>query len=859
MLSVITYLIAGLGVFLVLILAQRIYRVDQDLNLKKHRSKDAGLVDLLNHAAMVDDGVIVGKNGSLMAAWIYRGPDHNSATDNEKENVIARINQALANKMDSGWMLHVDAVREPAPKYFDREASSFPDALTEAIDEERRRMFESMGTMYRGYFVLTVTWFPPLLAQQKFVELLFDDDTPPLEGQARTQSIIDQFKKDCSTLADDLGVVLSMERLSARKVSDKTGNTITHDLFLQWLQYCVTGIKQPIVLPKNPIYLDAIIGGQDLWSGVVPRIGDKFIQVVSLEGLPMESYPGILSALAEVTCEYRWSNRFIFIDNHEAIAHIEKYRKKWRQKVRGFVDKLLNNYKGAIDQDAADMVNDAEAALADVNSGLITQGYYTSVVVIMDENRIKLTESVRTIRQMIQKLGFAARVEDINTMDAWLGSIPGHGVENIRRPLINTLNFSDLIPTSSIWTGREHNPCPFYPKDSPPLMACIAQGTTQFLLNFHVGDLGHTSIIGSPGGGKSTFLLTTLAQFMRYERAQVFAFDKGNSAYTLAAGIQACTNGRSGLHFDLGADDSSIGLCPLQYLETRSDKAWACEWIELLLSLSGIDIGVFKRSLIREAIENMSHRSQSRSLSDFATAVQDSEIREALSAYLIDGPMGNLLDAQTDDLTLSDFTVFEMATLMNMGAMYVMPVLSYLFRRIERSLDGRPTVISLDEAWLMFRNKMFSDRFEEWLRVFRKENAIVLFSTQGIDDAKNAGLMSKVISWTASNIFLPNPEANTNNPDIYAIYQAFGLRDPQINIVAKATKKRDYFVFSEEGQRLFQLGLGKLALSFVGVSDKEEVAAVKKLERTYGDEWIHHWMSRRNVDHTLFDKRDDIA
>jgi type IV secretory pathway VirB4 component len=40
-------------------------------------------------------------------------------------------------------------------------------------------------------------------------------------------------------------------------------------------------------------------------------------------------------------------------------------------------------------------------------------------------------------------------------MDAYLGSLPGHGVENVRRPLINTMNLADLLPTSTIWTGSD--------------------------------------------------------------------------------------------------------------------------------------------------------------------------------------------------------------------------------------------------------------------------------------------------------------------------------------------------------------------------------------------------------------------
>ena len=53
-------------------------------------------------------------------------------------------------------------------------------------------------------------------------------------------------------------------------------------------------------------------------------------------------------------------------------------------------------------------------------------------------------------------------------MDAWLGSLPGHGVENVRRPLINTMNLADLLPVSSIWTGEQKAPCPFYPQGLLP-------------------------------------------------------------------------------------------------------------------------------------------------------------------------------------------------------------------------------------------------------------------------------------------------------------------------------------------------------------------------------------------------------
>ncbi|EXI89169.1 MAG: conjugal transfer protein TrbE [Candidatus Accumulibacter regalis] len=212
--------------------------------------------------------------------------------------------------------------------------------------------------------------------------------------------------------------------------------------------------NHPLQLPTNPMYLDALIGGQEMWTGVVPKVGRQFIQTVAIEGFPLESTPGILTALGELPCEYRWSSRFIFMDTHEAVRHLDKFRKKWRQKIRGFFDQVFNTNTGSIDQDAISMVADAEAAIAEVNRGLVAQGYYTSVVVLMDEDRTRLEASARQVEKAINRLGFAARIETINTMDAYLGSLPGHGVENVRRPLINTMNLADLLPTSTIWTCR---------------------------------------------------------------------------------------------------------------------------------------------------------------------------------------------------------------------------------------------------------------------------------------------------------------------------------------------------------------------------------------------------------------------
>lgn len=830
MILIICIAVATLGLLMCVLLFKRTYELDKQHKLERHRGRGAGLNDLLNYAAMVEDGVIVCKSGALMSAWMYRGDDIASSTEEQREALSARLNQAFS-RLGNGWMIHIDAVRRQAPGYPADSASHFPDPVSAAIDAERRQLFESLGVMYEGHFILTLTWMPPMLAQRRFTEMMFDDDDSAGGVRNETRELLTHFRRECDAIESRLSIAVKLQRLQGVKVQQEDGRVCTHDDLLRWLQFCISGIDHPVQLPDQPIYLDALLGGQELWSGVLPRIGRRFIQVVSLEGLPMESCPGMLTALGEMQSEYRWSTRFIFMDHHEALTQMEKYRKRWKQKVRGFFDQIFNSNSGQYDQDALLMVQDADNAIAELNSGFIAQGYFTSVIVLMDEDRARIELAARQIEKAVNTLGFTARVETINTMDAFLGSLPGHGTENVRRPALNTMNLADLIPVSTIWTGQNKAPCPMYGPSAPALMSCVTQGATPFRLNLHVRDLGHSFIFGPTGAGKSTHLGILAAQMRRYQGMTLFCFDKGMSMYPL---VSAC----GGLHFGVGADDDTLAFCPLQFLETRGDRAWAMEWIDSILALNGLQTTPQQRNEIGLAIMNM-HSSGAKTLSELSLTIQDENIRATLHQYTTDGAMGHLLDAPDDGLTFSNFTVFEIEELLNMGDKFALPVLLYLFRRIERSLKGQPAAIILDKAWLMLGHPVFRAKIREWLKVMRKANCLVLMATQSLSDAANSGILDVINESTATKIFLPNIHAR--DEDTSLLYRRMGLNSRQIEILATAIPKRHYYYVSEYGRRLYDLALGPVALAFVGHTDKDSIATVKQLQDRFGSRWVYEW------------------
>jgi type IV secretion system protein VirB4 len=125
MIQSLVVVIAIFGAVLLVVLAYAAFENAAERKLKRHRSQAEGLADLLNYGAMVDDGVIVGKNGSFMAAWLYEGDDNASSTDRQRDMVSFRINQALAG-LGNGWMIHVDAPAALLPRIRSRACRTSP-------------------------------------------------------------------------------------------------------------------------------------------------------------------------------------------------------------------------------------------------------------------------------------------------------------------------------------------------------------------------------------------------------------------------------------------------------------------------------------------------------------------------------------------------------------------------------------------------------------------------------------------------------------------------------------------------------------------------------------------------------------
>lgn len=834
------------------------------MNLAEYRNRNTRLADFLPWAALVGEGVVLNKDGSLQRTARFRGPDLDSAVPAELVAVAGRLNSAL-RRLGSGWAVFVEAARSPAKSY---PASRFPDAASALVDAERKADFEGGGDgqvsgdatganwdrhrteglhFESGYF-LTFTFLPPPEDTARAEGWLYEGRETSghnhgevlsgfLDRTDRILRLVESFMPECGWL-DDAGT-------------------------LTYLHACVSTNRHRVRVPETPMYLDALLADQPLTGGLQPRLGLAPLRVLTITGFPTATTPGILDELNRLAFPYRWSTRAILLDKTDAVRLLTKIRRQWfakRKSMAAILKEVMTNEASVlVDSDAANKAADADLALQELGADHAGIAYVTATVTVWDQDARVADEKLRLVEKVIQGRDFTVMAETINAVDAWLGSLPGHVYANVRQPPISTLNLAHMIPLSAVWAGAERDEH----LGAPPLFYGKAEGSTPFRFSLHVGDVGHTLIVGPTGAGKSVLLALMALQFRRYEGAQVFAFDFGGS-------IRAAALAMGGDWHDLGGglsdgSDDSVSLQPLARVNDTTERAWAADWIVSILTREGVAITPEVKEHLWTALTSLgSAPVGERTITGLCVLLQSNDLKQALRPYCIGAAWGRLLDAESEHLGSATVQAFETEGLI--GTEAAPAVLAYLFHRIEDRLDGSPTLIIIDEGWLALDDEDFADQLREWLKTLRKKNASVVFATQSLSDIDGSAIAPAIIESCQTRLLLPNERAI--EPQITAIYRRFGLNDRQIEIIARAMPKRDYYCQSRRGNRLFELGLSEVALALCAASSKADQNVISQLFAEHGrdgflDAWLRHrglgWAADLIPDLTIIDAPSTIS
>lgn len=774
--DLVQYLLIGAGLIFAVCALITLHRIMRMMPCHRHLR---ALPELLCWARDAGQGVITLKNGGMMSLYDVAGCDLENLDEDALRQFRRRLSQAL-QRLDGSWALHFSLLRGESPvleggDYRGSETGaalnlSHIRAINAAHCHQNRRLMALIRKPSRARHLM-----------------------------GPTADEVGDFIRERDALAEEFSSSLGLALLC--------GGEGRFNRALSFLKTVLAGMPHEVAEPDDPQALDSLLAPDDFHAGCMPAMGSRHIACVAVDAYPSGSLPDMLGALEALPFPLHFSTRFICYDSLRSQAALKRRRRFFEQRRRGFFSQVMNVSNTSTDQDAEAQISDLDRARASLSAQDEIFGALTQVVVLTSEDPEDLRKRAAATVKAIEDIGFTARVETVNAVEAFLSSLPGDLKSNLRRPLMSQKVLSDLLPVNSVWEGESQTPCPLYREKSPLMVARTPEGG-HFYLNLHSSDLGNTLIFGPPGSGKSVLLNALCMNLMRYGNMRVWVFERGFSLKRLCQKL-------GGEHVTL---DNSCAFAPLAFLTTPEDRARAAAFVTMLCADSGVILTPEDRECLASALELMAaYANGTHTLSDLCVLLSSSQnLTRALRPHL-KGLGGGLLDGDRDQGFDRSLTVFECAGLLERqrdSRLLLRHLLGRLRRECEATSD--PKAIILDEAWLMFRDGAFRDELITWLKTLRKHNTAVILATQSLADPAATGHTEALFDCAPTRIYLPNSGAT--EAFMQKHYAAAGLTPRQIERIAGAVPKRDYFMQKPGHFSEFQLSLSPSELEIFTVS-----------------------------------------
>lgn len=511
--------------------------------------------------SMPHPGCLQQKDGSYLACVRFRGPDLASALNSALVLQATRLN-SLIRRLGGGWGLMVEARRHAVTGY---PQSVWPDPVSRLVDDERRQHYQQADTFFHTDTVLTLVYRPPAQPWRGWERVLYRGLPQTGDDGASVQGFTEEVDRIAGLLGE---CCVDVTRLTERSL-------------LTYLASTVNPVTHPVHVPTPACYLDTYLTATDLHREYLagarpvwlrwPRLGDEWLRCVSIKAYPVSTQPGILDSLSQLPIAHRAVLRYIPLEHALAVRELRKYRRAHYGMRKGvgamMSERLTGKTPELLEQIALDHETEANIAQAELQRGDVSYGYLTQTVVVSDTDFARATAKAEQIAHILNAREFVAKVETVNTMDAWVGSLPGNMYANVRRPLLHSYNLAHLFPATSPWAGPERNDH----LQGPPLMRTTGRGHTPFNLDTYDGDVGMAYIAGPVGAGKSFALAMMACQWLKYPGAAVRVFDTGQS-------MRCMTYAVGGQWFDIAQELARLAGGEGK-LDDATTRPWGSPWL----------------------------------------------------------------------------------------------------------------------------------------------------------------------------------------------------------------------------------------------------------------------------------------
>jgi type IV secretion system protein VirB4 len=784
----------------------------------------------------ITPGLVLNKDGSLLAAFDYEGADPDDLFEEQVDSFAEQM-QTVSSRLDSrvtAWWI-VDKRKDTS--YV---PGRFENATAEKIDKTYSANFTSGKRHSMRYSVYLL--FTGSTGTDKFFDRVarIQKETGKALGAALIAAVAESLSSQ-RTFAADQGTLYDNVQTFERILSG-FANAAPIKMTRLYDDDVTSALSTILNRASNPARLAKPVGamldswlprdymakGEDLllFQGGQQSI---FAGVVGIKQWPSTTSPMLFETLASLDIELTICQvvRYMSaLESQQAIQPAIEYFKLTQYNMLGHAIAKAAGTTPTPKPGKASLLQDCEDALERVGSEGLTFAHMATTLFVYSDNRNELKRNCDLVVQKLENLGFNATRERLNVGPAFASLLPGQWATQSRYDLVSIENVADSYPIYTMSEGpREHQ---FFSKSvfrTPvPQMAVFGNRYGgRFNFSSHVDQVGHMLIIAPTGSGKSTFVNFCLSQFQRYGKVKTFVFDRNRSC-------EVVTKLHGGQHVDIKKRGTKLNPLAMMRDGSEDGPVWVREYLLRRFKEGGFSADTQDRKDLDEALAQLRDGKHTPSMSRLA-ALLPKRLEDQLGEWLEGRPYG-MFDNEEDDLSLSDWTTVEMSSILATDRI-ARAFIDLIFRKIYVALDGTPTMIYIEEASFLLNDARFAPMIDEWLKAIRSRNGFLWLTIQSPESVTNAEMSASILDNIYSFLLLRNAKVETHRPHYR---DNFGFEDHQIDLIARLQPKRDYLLIQGGKARVMTTDFSSETLAYLR-SEKAVLNVWDKYETEQETDW----------------------
>jgi len=706
--------------------------------------------EVLPYSSLIDDSIVFTKDYRLIATYKAKGSMWEAIDANTLQKNQNSIEETVKMLGDSNISFYIHSLRKKASEklvsnYTSKYLTGFSKAYNKAFKE---------NSLYRNEYYITLIYSP----YSNTIDKKAFQSSPKEEYDEALNEQIKSFKEKLSVFEKN------MEDYSLSILSSYKENNILYSKQLEFYEYLMSFKTQKVVAQDAPIFTYLTGGLQNIKignnTGLLESVDGekKYFRILEIKTYPKRTKIGLLNALMYLDTEYTITQSFTPLHKTKAASIIKKQRSQLSQ----------------VDDDGLSEINEIPEILDEIVTGDTVLGEYYFSIMVLASSKEEIIKKTSEVISALSKIGIKPALSDLALTASYFSQYPANFNCRPRVTKITSKNFANFISLHNFPEGRKYGNCwgdTIMPLKTPSKQAYFLNLHKEVNLNdFGEHNLGNFLVFGESGGGKTAFLMLLLNMLLKYNEKSTFpkniddkykksSFifldkDKGGMGNILALG---------GKYIEIESGHST-GFNPFMCENTEENIVRLESLIKILVTskdqprLNSVEEANLNRSI--RTIMRFKKEKRMRPISLLTQllteeANEKDSLKKRLTQWRHGKSYGGVFDNNEDTFDLTgDYSVFGIDGTNFLDDKEVKdPICYYILWKTLELADGRRFVLIGDEAHAWLENEIVADFIHNKLKTIRKDNGILGFATQEVDDIAETSIARTLISQSATTFF----------------------------------------------------------------------------------------------------------